>query len=79
MLNVSKSIKLEMMRKALQMDEDTFNNKIFDWAMEFGFEIDREYININNDTVDDFLTMLDDQFESWSGKSWESQPRRRCP
>ncbi len=64
-LKVSKSIKMEQMRGILRMDKEAFDDKIIDWAAEFGFEIDREYVNINKSTVDDFIDELDSQFEAW--------------
>ncbi len=56
---------MEQMREMLKIDKETFNEKILDWASEFGFEIDREYVNINKSTVDDFIDELDSQFEAW--------------
>jgi Leucine-rich repeat (LRR) protein len=68
MMTVSTKIKLEMMRDALKMDESIFNQKIFDWAANFGFVIDGDYLVINKDTVDEFLTSLDSQFSDWTQK-----------
>jgi len=65
MIEVSTRLKLEFMRKALKIDEDSFTNNIFKWAKEFGFTIDGEYLVVNKETVSDFIEMLDDQFASW--------------
>jgi len=67
-LRVSKSIEIERMREMLKMDKETFNDKLLDLADEFGFEIDREYVNINRDNIGEFIDMLDGQFESWEKK-----------
>jgi len=67
-LKVSNSIAMEQMRNILKMDQTTFNDKIIDWAEEFGFTIDREYVNVKKETVDDFIDMLDSQFKSWESK-----------
>lgn len=56
---VSKSVKMEHIRQVLQLDENTFNKLIFKWAEEFGFEIDREYINIEEGDVDRFIAHVE--------------------
>ena len=65
MVKVSDRLRLSMMRKALNIDEDVFMDKIFDWAVEYGFRIDGDFLNINQDTVSDFIDALDKQFSSW--------------
>ena len=65
MLSVSDRIRMEQMRKILKMNEDTFNDNIIEWAVEFGFRIDGDYININFNTIDDFIGRLDNQFKIW--------------
>lgn len=45
-LSVSERVKLEMVRQALGLDQRTFSKKIFDWAEEFGFKIDGEYLTL---------------------------------
>jgi len=64
-LKVSNSIKMEQMRKILRLDEEIFNEKIIDWAEEFDFIIERDYINFNKNTVDSFINLLDEQFDAW--------------
>ncbi|KKL66941.1 hypothetical protein LCGC14_2139980, partial [marine sediment metagenome] len=64
-LKVSDSIKMEQMRDMLDLDTKTFNTQILDWAEEFGFRIDGEFIIINKNTVDNFIDRLDKQFETW--------------
>jgi len=67
-LKVSNSIAMEQMRSILDMDKKEFDKKIVDWAEEFGFTIDREYVNVKKESVDDFIDMLDSQFKSWESK-----------
>ncbi len=64
-LKVSNSIKMEQMRDMLDLDTKTFNKKILDWAEEFDFILDRDYIIINKNTVESFINQLDKQFEAW--------------
>lgn len=64
-LSVSKSVNLERIRRALGLDQDTFDRKIFSWAAQFGFEIDREYINISGGEIDNFIEHLEKEFTSW--------------
>lgn len=68
MMQVSSRLRLDMMRKSLEMDEKTFLDKIYDWAAEFGFTIDGDYLIINKNTVSDFIAALDQQFASWETK-----------
>ncbi len=65
MMEVSTRIRLDMMQDVLKIDNSTFNHKIFEWAKEFGFTIDGDYLNINKASISDFITELDRQFESW--------------
>lgn len=65
-LKVSKSVKLERIRQALGLDQETFNKKIFAWAEQFGFEIDREYVNITKTEVEEFIEYLEGKFNSWN-------------
>ena len=62
---VSKRVRLEMVRDALRMDAPEFNQKIFDWAEEFGFTIDGDYVDFAGSDVDAFVKSLDAQFASW--------------
>ena len=64
-LKVSNKIKLEMIRNALEMDQKSFDGEIFDWADEFGFTIDGDFIIINKDGVSDFINALDKKFLEW--------------
>jgi len=58
MLKVSNRLKLKMMRIALGLDKESFNNQIFEWAKRFNFTIDGDYIIINKDTIAAFLHHL---------------------
>ena len=53
------------MRDILQMEPHEFNQKIIDWAIEFGFTIEGDYLVTNNADVDAFVHALDDQFSNW--------------
>jgi len=68
MMKVSTRIKLETMRKILEMDEKFFLENVFDWAIQFGFEIKDDVIIIKKEPVDDFYNMLDAQFGEWEEK-----------
>lgn len=64
-LNVTNSVKLERIRRALGLEQDDFDRKIFKWAKKFGFKINREYINVTGGNVNRFINHLESQFESW--------------
>ena len=65
---VSRKLGFSAMQKALAMDENTFMIKIFDWADQFGFTIDGSEVIFKQEMKDDFISMLEDQFEQWEGK-----------
>ncbi len=58
MLNVSNRLKLKMMRTALGLEKESFNNFIFEWAKKFKFTIDGDYLIINKETISAFLNYL---------------------
>ncbi len=64
-IKVSDRLRMSMMRKALNLDESLFLDKIFDWADSFGFRIDGDYLIIKQDTVSDFIEALDKEFLLW--------------
>ena len=65
MMRVSSRIRLDIMRDVLNLDLHTFNEKIFEWAEEFSFEVDGDYLNINKDTVSSFIDSLEKKFSEW--------------
>ncbi len=58
MLKVSSRLKLKMMRTALELEKESFNNQIFEWAKKFEFTIDGDYMIINKETISAFLNHL---------------------
>jgi hypothetical protein len=62
MMRVSKRIRLDMMREALGMDTKSFSDKMIDWADEFHFNIDGDYVDFEEADVNGFLTTLDGYF-----------------
>ena len=45
------------------MDKTIFNEKIIDWAAQFGFVLDGDYLNIKEETVSEFIDELEKEFE----------------
>ena len=58
MMEVSNRLRLDMIRIALDMDEKLFTQKVFQWAKEFNFLIDGDYLIINQNTVKEFIENL---------------------
>ena len=58
MMEVSNRLRLDMIRVALDMDEKLFTQKVFQWAKEFNFLIDGDYLIINQDTAKEFIEDL---------------------
>jgi len=65
MISVSSELTFDTMRKTLGMDEGTFLSNIFYWAEEFNFQIEEDVVIINEDSVGDFINMLETKFEQW--------------
>lgn len=59
------SIQLDTLRNALKMNVHNFNNKILDWSIDYGFEIDGDYLITNKNTVSAFIDELDKYFTTW--------------
>jgi len=68
MIKVSDRIKIDMMRQIMKMDKDSFNDKILDWAADFDFRIDGDFLVIKQENVTAFIDALDHQFEIWGEK-----------
>lgn len=66
MMKVSKRIRIDMMREALGMDMKSFSDKMIDWADQFHFNIDGDYVDFENADTDGFLTTLDGYFADWN-------------
>jgi len=58
MIQVSNKLRLDMIRTALDMDDKLFTEKVFQWAKQFNFIIDGDYLIINQDTATEFLNDL---------------------
>ncbi len=67
----SSSIKLDEIKDTLEIDAHTFNNKILDWALKFGFTIDGNYLITKEDTISDFIDELDRQYAIWNKRESE--------
>lgn len=65
-LSVSTKLRMDMMRTALDLDEKTFIDRIFDWAFEFGFKIDGDFIIMGDADIEGFIAQLDQQFKNWN-------------
>ncbi|UYP47465.1 Beta-barrel assembly-enhancing protease [Candidatus Lokiarchaeum ossiferum] len=68
-LQVSTKLRLDRLQEGLNMSGLEFNRKIVDWAFEFGFTIEGEYLLVNKSTVSDFLVTLDENFNEWTENS----------
>jgi hypothetical protein len=71
MIESSDQIEIERLRELLNIDKKQFNEKVFDWASEFSFQIDGEYLIIDKEKVSDFIDELDRQFDTWAKEEEE--------
>jgi hypothetical protein len=58
MLAVSNRLKMDTMRTILDMDQDEFDENIFNWAEKFNFIIDRDEIIVDHNSIPQFMDNL---------------------
>lgn len=58
MMEVSNKLRLDMIRTALDMNEKLFTEKLFQWAKQYNFLIDGDYLVVNQETASDFINDL---------------------
>lgn len=66
--NVSTQIRLDMLRNILKISPDNqeyFDVKIFEWAHQFGFRIDGNFLLFKKDAMIEFIQSLEAQFKEW--------------
>jgi hypothetical protein len=68
-LDVSKRVSVEMILDVLKIDKETFAARIVDWAHQFGFKIDGDYVMLENADVGGFIAELDKSFSAWDSKA----------
>ncbi len=73
MLRVSKRIRLDLMQETLGLPKKQFYDNLFDWADEFGFQIDGDFVIVNQEKMDNFLNSLDSAFENWENQEFTKE------
>lgn len=66
--NVSTQIRLDMLRNILNIkieNKEYFDSKIFEWAYEYGFRIDGDFLVFEKDAMKKFIISLEKEFEDW--------------
>ena len=66
--NVSSQIRLEMLRNILNIideNKEFFDSKIFEWAYQFGFKIDGDFLIFEKDAMIEFIRNLENKFDEW--------------
>jgi len=64
-LQHSNRVSKKMVRTVLGIDKSTFEEKISEWAAEFGFKVDGDYVFVPKDDLPEFIKELDKNFEEW--------------
>ena len=62
---IMNKINLKRVQNILNLNDKVFDEKIIDWAKEFGFRIDGEYLITSADSVEGFINALEKQFQEW--------------
>nr|MDO8114989.1 hypothetical protein [Candidatus Sigynarchaeota archaeon] len=66
LLKVSKRVRIDLVREYVKMDEERFIEKLVEWAAEFEFKIDGDYIITDGSNVDEFIGSIDAMFARWN-------------
>ncbi len=64
-MRVSSRVRLDMLQGALKMPASDFNEKIFEWAEEFKFRIDGDFVDFSGGNIGGFIAELDAAFANW--------------
>jgi len=64
-LQYSNRVSKKMVRTVLGIDKSVFDEKISEWATEFGFKVDGDYVFVPKDDLPEFIKDLDEKFEEW--------------
>jgi tetratricopeptide (TPR) repeat protein len=68
LVRVSKKLKLDQMASLLGLTVAELNERIVDWADQFGFLLDEDVVEFSNGRKDEFIAALDESFVSWDKK-----------
>lgn len=69
LVQVSKKVKVSQMAQILRMDEVELNERIVDWAEEYGFTLDGDFVEFGAGRKDEFINALNDAFSDWDKKT----------
>jgi len=64
-MKISKTIRLDILRDLLEMDQNTFDNKLINLLKQFGTKIEGNYIIVNKETLSAFYDFIDEKREGW--------------
>ncbi len=69
LLTVSKRVRIDMLREYVQMDKDQFLEKLVEWAAEYNFTIDGDFIITASDDAEKLVQNIDAMFDEWEAAS----------
>jgi len=72
-VKVSNSLEIARMAAVLSMDEKLLWDKIFDWADQFGFRIEKDMVIFAQGNTAGFIDALDKQFSAWQDLEHEKE------
>ena len=64
-MKVSNKIRLDILRDLLEMDQNTFDNKLLNLLKQFGTKVEGNYIIVNKETLPEFYAFIDGKREGW--------------
>jgi len=65
LLRVSNRVRIGMVREFTGLDDKRFLEQLVQWAAEYKFKIDGEYVVTEGGNVDEFVRNIDAMFEAW--------------
>jgi len=69
---VSDSIKLDVIKDAMNLEDDQLKELVKSFADKFGFRIQENHLILDNNNVLDFIDELESQFKVWAQREVES-------
>ncbi|MHA1255994.1 MAG: hypothetical protein ACTSPS_10400 [Promethearchaeota archaeon] len=64
-IKISSKIRLDMLMNILNMEQESFDEKIVEWQDEFNFTFDENFIKFEHISMLDFIDSLEKKFINW--------------
>ena len=62
-------INMSKLKQDFSIDDKIFDKKVIEWLQKYDLTIDGDYLIISKENLDDFIKVLEDQFNKWENDS----------